>query len=89
MSNESIKIIDTLATDVKLSDREINEIVEKIEEKYQDNDVCLDELLDSTTITGVSVSDTVKIYAILFKKIESDKVQRVRSKKDLVDLAIY
>lgn len=89
MSNESIKVVDTLATDVKLSDREINEIVEKIEEKYQANDVCLDELLDSTTITGVSVSDTVKIYAILFKKIESDKVQRVRSKKDLVDLAVY
>lgn len=89
MANESIRVIDTLATDIKLSATEINEIVEKVEERYQDNDVCLDELLDSTSITGVSLSDAVKIYAILFKRIESDKVQRVRSKDDLVDLAEY
>ena len=53
MSNESIRVIDTLFTDIKLSDREINEIVEKVEEKYQDNDLCLERNLIKLRIANI------------------------------------
>lgn len=72
----------------QLTDDETNEVVDQIIIEYAKGDVCLDELLNSLGIQGMTINDVVKVYAKLFKQVESDKVQRIRE-GEVVDLTEY
>lgn len=45
-------------------------------EEYERFDLCIAELLESIAIHGLSVIETVTVYANLMKQIENDEVVR-------------
>ncbi|MBE6774375.1 MAG: hypothetical protein E7544_09155 [Ruminococcaceae bacterium] len=48
-----------------------------IKELYSINDVCIGELLASVKISGLSVEDTVTVYAKLYQEYEGDEICRI------------
>lgn len=55
----------------------IEQAVELVLEEYKKSDVCIGELFASIEIHGLSVEDTVKVYAQLYEQIEGDEICRV------------
>ncbi len=54
----------------------IYDAVNQILDEYNKNDVCIQELLNDITITGLNINDTVRVYAILSKILDNDTVVR-------------
>ena len=65
---------------------EIDDIVDAIVEEYRSGDVCIGEVLDALTIHGLSIEDTVIVYAKVYEITDGDKVIRVNDEYEL-DLA--
>lgn len=64
---ENIKVFDVF---------DVYDAVNRILSEYKKNDICIQELLNSISITELSVNDTVRVYAILSKAIDEDVVVR-------------
>lgn len=64
-----------------------DDVVEAIMEEYHRSDVSIGELLDSTSIVGLSVNDCVYVYSCLYLKIESDQTVRHLSEGGFVILS--
>ena len=51
--------------------------IEKLKEMYRDSEVCLDELLATVEIHGLSIEDVMFVVATVMNDIEGDLIIRV------------
>ena len=52
--------------------QDLSEVEEKIMKIYEDNDVCMGEVLASTGVNNISLEDAVELYCRIMHKVEGD-----------------
>jgi len=65
--------------------RNLNEVYKKIIDIYQEEKLCMNDLLDEIEIRGLTVKQIASLYAKLFTEIDNDVVVHVK-KDDIINL---
>lgn len=78
--DETPKVIDVN------SNKDLTELEEQIGVIYNDNDVCMGELLASTGVNDISLEQATELYAILKAFYDGDTIVRFMNEVDQEDL---
>ncbi|WP_018249642.1 hypothetical protein [Orenia marismortui] len=64
-------------------EKDIDKVIEMVLGVYENHNLILDELLSSIELQGLSLNDSVKVYAKLYKQIEDHEVIKLSDEETI------